>query len=458
MRDTHRWAREEFGDAGLGDSRRTQRLLKLASAFAECPAGAVTKVVNGAAREAAFRFVENEAIESTAIAAASHRAAARRMETTIEAIVPIDQTSLKLTDRVGKRGFGRVGTPTEGKSSRGFQVMTALGVGANGVTQGVLGQQWWARADFSPHSNRDRRSPEARESIMWRRAILQAHAVLKQESPDTNPWYQLDRGADGRALINLAVEHNLRITFRSAYSRTMTNGQYLHAFMRSQPVIGKYTLDVPARQERRARSTELLVRASPVELFISNKPSRRRSTVLLYCVHVRERVAPREGKRLEWFLLTTVPVSGLPDAMKVIRNYSLRWRVEEFHRAWKSSVCNIEQSQLRSDTAFKRWATIAAAVAARAERLKFQSRDAPDACATTELTRDEIDGAILLSETNKYSVGDNLTLEQAVRLIADVGGYVGKSSGGPPGTRVIQRGLERILPAAKVLAATRRCG
>ena len=37
------------------------------------------------------------------------------------------------------------------------------------------------------------------------------------------------------------------------------------------------------------------------------------------------------------------------------------------------------------------------------------------------------------------------TIAQAVRWIADLGGYTGKSSGGPPGSTTIGRGLERLM-------------
>jgi len=154
-----------------------------------------------------------------------------------------------------------------------------------------------------------------------------------------------------------------------------------------------------------------------------------------------------------------VPVHDFAAAMTVVHAYTRRWRVEDFHHAWKSGVCDIERSQLRSLSAFRRWATIAAAVASRAERLKTTSRSNPDVPALSELSRFEIDAAILLSETKRFKKGADLTLEQAVRLIADIGGYTGKSSGGPPGVKVIARGLIEVLAGARALKAyLRRSG
>jgi hypothetical protein len=45
------------------------------------------------------------------------------------------------------------------------------------------------------------------------------------------------------------------------------------------------------------------------------------------------------------------------------------------------------------------------------------------------------------------------TIAQAVRWIADLGGYTGNKSSGPPGSVVIARGLERLTIAVQVLQA-----
>lgn len=457
MHETQTWAREEFGGADLGDTRRTRRLIRIAAAYAERPRGTVTGVVaRPDEREGAFRFVENDLVDPEAIGAASYRATARRCASESELVVAIDQASLSVTDRIGKPGFGSVGT---GEMGRGIQVMTALGMRAGGgrITEGLLGQQWWAREEKSPDYRADRRPPEERESDLWRRTILQVEKTLAAAAPATRAWYQMDRGADSAAVLQLAVDSHLRITVRSAYNRTLGDGGHLHTSMRKRRPLGHYSLRIPKTRKRiRARSAAIAVRAGSVALRINDAKGRSVRTIELSCVHVRERRPPQRVERLEWWLLTTVPVETFDDALEVVRNYTARWRIEEFHKAWKSGVCNIEKSQLRSASAFKRWATISAAVAARAERLKTRSRTEPEQPATVELSRDELDAAILLSKRASLAPGDELTLVQAVRLIADLGGYTGKSSGGPPGTRVIQRGLEQVLTVAGVLQTLRR--
>lgn len=101
-----------------------------------------------------------------------------------------------------------------------------------------------------------------------------------------------------------------------------------------------------------------------------------------------------------------------------------------------------------------RWATLLAAVATRVERLKRLARSSPDLDASEELTSTEIAALVLLKRKRKTAnekVPERPNIETATRWIAELGGYTGKSSGGPPGSITITRGLERLALAAEIL-------
>jgi hypothetical protein len=66
------------------------------------------------------------------------------------------------------------------------------------------------------------------------------------------------------------------------------------------------------------------------------------------------------------------------------------------------------------------------------------------------MTSHELLAIRLLLGHTKRSAGE-VTLGQAVSWIAELGGYTGAHSGGPPGTATIKRGLERIAPVALAL-------
>jgi hypothetical protein len=464
------WARQEFGAAQLGDPRRTERAVELAARAVERPRGTVTGVVQGeAAREAAFRFLSNAHVGVGALARSSHGATIERSRDERMVFVALDQCSLGLTDRLGKKDFGPVGTkPSAGV--RGLQAMTALAINESGRVLGVCGQRWWRRSDEkSPRFTRDKRPVHQRESSLWADVIDDVEERVFQARASVKPWYQLDRGGDAGPTLLKAVQEQLHLTVRAAYDRNLADDEEdyvrLHSAIAAEKPIAYFAHYLrPAAAKRMGHSPlrprRLAIRVRAVTLAVTDygprpKKGERQQAVDCWAVSLREISPPPGARRLDWLLLTTYPVGSVQAALKVAWGYSLRWRIEEFHKTWKSGACNLESSQLRSSDAFQRWATLLAAVAARIEHLKQAARHLPGTPALDYASRDEVDGAIVLTERCKWKLGQKLTIEQFVLLVANIGGYTGRSSGGPPGSIVIARGLDRVTAAAAGLAAVR---
>ena len=457
------WAEQECGDADLGDKRRERRLVRVAAGALRGPTGTITGTFKGTAeREAAFRFVENESVDVAAIAEASYSSTARRCAEASWVSVPVDQTSLSVRDTDGTRGFGPIGSHASYVAT-GVHVMNTLAVGRDGATVGLLDQQWWVR----PPKKRGRRSHDGRplherESHCWVKALAAAKHRIETHAPSCTPWFQLDRGGDCRGVLAHAVDNDILLTVRAIGNRRLNhaNGRVgeLAPSLRARPVAGHYFVDVPARPSRVARRARLAIRfmQAPIALKVSKK---RRRVVVVGAVMVTEIQPPRGQEPLRWILLTTRVIRSFVDALHVVAAYTGRWRIEDFHKAWKSGACDIEASQLRARTHFQRWATIMAAVAARIERIKHLARTEPNKPASEEFSRDEIDAAILLRKelaTIPYDLGDTPTVGELIRWLADFGGYMGSKRSPPPGTVVIARGLDYITPAAHALAAMRK--
>lgn len=443
------WAEEEFGHAELGDRRRVDRVVRLASRIAMAPAGTVTAVVSTSAeREGAFRLLSNPRVSAAALADATHRAAVRRAKEYPWVYVAVDGSSLSLTDRVGGREVGCIGAWKD--RAWGLLVVSALAVSPDGTPLGICGQQWWARTQRS--TRKDSRYPMQGELRYSLELFEQVHARFAEEAPEVVPWYQFDRGFDAWAILQLAHRLNARITVRATFNRQCREHrraprEWLFDAAQRAPLLGSYELEIPAKGAEPARIGRIEVRACRVtlELRVARK---RREYVPMNLVYAKE---VRDKQPLQWLLLTTAPVESFADALAVIDGYTARWRIEEFHRAWKRGVCNVEDTQLRSRQAIIKWATLHAAVAARAIRLAYLARERPDESASIEFTQWEIDAVIALLRPKGAKRGEVPSLGQMVRWIADLGGYVGKSSGGPPGPTVIARGLSKVEVAALAL-------
>lgn len=470
------FARQHFGHAELGDRRRTRALVELVAKLARKPAGRITRAFQSAAlRERAYRFVENGAVHVGALIAALAQAVASQLKALSMVYAVVDGSSLTLADPQGRKDFGQVGTHRQG--ARGLKVITAYAVSLAGVPLGVLWQTYWARIKrvrrASKSTDNRCRKVSAKETQRWL-------DVIQDAAHHTDPvklWFLVDREGDSRVILSALAALGSRFTVRSSWNRLLVAGKnggrrYLRPVMVKAPVIATYTVNVPAAHRRRARTARMRVRATRVQLLLRDRWADT-STVLELNVAwaVEVGTSPRGEEPLDWMLLTNAPVGNTEEVRAVIRSYQARWRIEDFHKAWKSGRCNVEDTQLHSMHAATIFAVMHAAVATRAERLKHLARNSPDQLATPELTGDEREAVAALAydmlneplapggrRQSKLTPPDpaTMTIGEAVAWIARLGGYTGKSSGGPPGTIVISRGLEDVLVAARAIAASRR--
>ncbi len=466
MQSAEAWAELEFGEAELGDERRTRRLVRLAAEVATRPAGTVTRACrSSASREAAFRLLENGAVRPDSVRAAALRATAKRCAGRERVVVAVDATALTLTDSKQSKGLGGVGS--WGAGARGMHAMSALAMADDGSTLGLCAQRMWVRGRRSVHGDRHV-AGQSSETAHWLHSLLTVHSTLVESAPGCQPWFQLDRGGDCWQVLSLARGLDLLLTVRATHDRRVgDHDQRLWAAVAGARVIAKQRLAVRARPPRRrnerdgrrhrfkvvihrdqARIAKVEIRAAKIELVLS-RPGGRGFPTTFHAVLVRE-VGHRGNDAVEWLLLTTHPIDTRAQVLEVVRGYCLRWRVEEFHRVWKRGLCRVEDTQLRSRDAIFKWATLLATVATRAMRLTQLARTTPDVPASTELSKTEIEALIALREPKGVPKRDSLTLAQAVRWLADVGGYTGPSNG-PPGATVIGRGLHDVLLVARAL-------
>jgi hypothetical protein len=464
------WAVQEFGGAKLGDPRRNRRLITVATKAARRPAGTVTGVFSaGAQREAAYRLIESDAVDREAIASSAYAAAARRSAKYSDVIVPIDGSSLNLRDPAHRRGLGPVGTRCKG--AQGLLVMSALALSLAGTPLGLLDQHYWTRSATAPKkprrrrgSKHDKRPREQRESFLWVDAMRRVNARLSADAPTTRAWYQLDRGGDCLTVLTEAADTGLHVTVRAVHDRCLRwpdgrDGRLLPSML-SEPILGSYAVDVPKRSNQIQRRAAMAIRVARMPLLLRIGKSKRR-IVEVTVVLATEQNPPQGQSPLRWLLFTTHDVRTLADAMEVVSAYSWRWRIEDFHKTWKSGACDIESTKLQSKAAILRWVTIMASVAARIESIKHAARNTPELPATEQFSRDEIDAAILLYKDGvtkirvPYQLGDTPTIAEVTAWIASLGGHMGNLKTRPPGASVIHRGLVLVAGAALALAAQR---
>lgn len=424
----------------------------MAARAAASPAGRVTQVFTDAGeREGAYRFLENEQVAAAAILSAAAHATAKRAWGQPFVHVPVDGSSLRLPDPKGIRGVGSVGTRTAG--AHGLKVMNAVVVGADGTPLGLGHQIWWSRPTRRARRHRHQRSIRHKETRHWLEAIEGVQTAWAAAGSPCPLWFQLDREGDFRELLEFMANSSDWVTVRSGQDRRVRDhrGKRLKVLMREAPLLGQFRLSVPGSEHRRARTATISVRVREVTLKLRDKQRGGTREVRLGAVLAREsRTTPRDEAPIEWLLLTNRSAVTFDDALAVVQGYAQRWKIEQFHRCWKST-CRVQDTQLRSVDAIIRWATLLACVAMRIERLRDLARNSPDEPATIELASYEIE-ALMWVRANKEPPSTEVpTIRQAVYWIAQLGGYTGKSSGGPPGAATLGRGLQSLESAATLV-------
>jgi hypothetical protein len=69
--------------------------------------------------------------------------------------------------------------------------------------------------------------------------------------------------------------------------------------------------------------------------------------LFLTVIHATERTRPKDREKIEWKLLTDLPVLSRLDAIEKLEWYAQRWKIETFHKILKSG-CRAEEAKLRT--------------------------------------------------------------------------------------------------------------
>src|SRR4029453_4439372 len=345
LADEHAWAITEFAEAELGDARRTQRVIALATPLAQRPGASLPEACsNSAMLKAAYRFFDTPAIEPQDLLDSHIGATLPRVAAVPLVLAVQDTTELDWTAHPATTGLGPRGHPAH----RGLHVQTTLAFTPDRVPLGVLAQQVWARdpADVGKRATRKQRPIAEKESQKWLtsvEAVRAAHGAC----PQTRFVSVGDREADVYDLLAVERPAGVDLLVRAAWDRCVTHPErYVWATVATCPVEATYTVQVPRRGTQPPRTALLAVRWCPLTLCPPRHRKRERLPALpLWAGQAVEEPPPAGTPPIEWLLLTTCPVQSVAEALERVDWYACRWGVEVWHKILKSG-CRIEARQL----------------------------------------------------------------------------------------------------------------
>ena len=158
---------------------------------------------------------------------------------------------------------------------------------------------------------------------------------------------------------------------------------------------------------------------------------------------VAKEIDPPAGSTpVEWRLLTNRTAETLAEVAELIDWYRARWEIEILFHILKNG-CRIESLQLRTIDGLQRAIALYLIVSWRIAMLMRFGRTCPDLPADLFFDPDEWHAAYLLNK--KKPPADPPTLNQVLRLVAMLGGFLARKGDGEPGVKTIWIGLQRVM-------------
>lgn len=368
---TEDWAKRLFGHAQLNDQRLTHRLVQIGCQISEHAGKSIVGSCAGdtAKVEGAYRFIRNERVDAQAIGESGFVATVEQCQKHETILALEDSTTLSYKHAVREQ-LGHL-SGTRDSKNKGFWVHNVLALSAHTEqTIGLLEQSYWIRDPKQYGCSRDRkkRAYTEKESFKWENASRRIAQRLGDKMADVISV--CDREADIYDYLYYKQNHSQRFIVRASHNRGVANDyeglfeQAVHA-----PVLGYYEVNIPQKGGRKARTAKMELKACAVEMTspqrLSNTPERIHANLV-----VAQEVDSDEQQPLRWLLLSSEAIDSYKQARQITRYYELRWRVEDFHKVWKSGGTDVEELRLQQPDHIERMAVIMAFVAVKLLQLR----------------------------------------------------------------------------------------
>lgn len=453
------WAAHEFARAPLPDQRLVSRLISMATDFALQPTASIPQACGSWAKtKGAYRFFDHDGITPEDLLAAHVQATLQRAAAHPLVLCVQDTTSLNYSTHPQTKGLGPIGNNRD--KTIGLFLHSTLALTPTGQPLGLLHAQNWTRSTktFGRSSQERNRTPrDQKESQKWIESFTACQRLAAQ-APATTLVSVADREGDLYDLFAAALAPtdapHVHLLVRAQHDRQVAQAQkYLWDFLAAQRVGGRLKVKVPGKAGQPGRLATLSIRFASVTL---RAPCLKEAQppLTLWAVEARETRPPQGATPICWRLLTTLPVETFQAAVEKVRWYAQRWQIEVLHKVLKSG-CQVEQRQLETAARLQRVVMVDLIVAWRVLGLCKAGREMPTGLASGWLSAEEWQALWCYTQEQAKPPRRPPTLRQAVRWIAQLGGFLGRRRDGDPGPIVVWRGLQQLRA---ITAAWRRFG
>ncbi len=415
-----------------------------------------------AATKAAYRFLDNDRVNEQKILAGHFHATRQRFASADGLILVLHDTTEFSYTRNDTQAIGQTrnvasGHPDKAGRQRmhtvcGILMHSSLVVTRDGLPLGLAAIKLWTRKKFKgvnalkgrglhggKHSVNTSRIPiEEKESYRWLENVRQSTQTLGEA---TRCVHIGDRESDIYELFSECESQTTKFVFRTCVNRRSGEGeQTVTKMMKNQRVQAVHRVEVRDR-EGKPTSALLELKYHRLQICPSVEKQKRYPNLTLTVIHAQERGQPQDRDPIDWKLITNLPVRNKAEVIEKLDWYSLRWKIETFHKILKSG-CRAEDSKLRTAQRLANLIAILCIVAWRVLWLTMVNRCSPNLPAQLVFTETEIQLLDHLVPMKDGSQGK--TIGPYIIRLARLGGYLNRTRDAPPGNMVLWRGMTRL--------------
>ncbi len=453
--DSENWSKNEFHDAQLGDKRLTARLIQSAKDQAKKPGLAFSPAVEGDWKKTKgyYRMIDqpdDSALTMENILQPHKKRTMQRMKDQKIVLCIQDGTDINYSNIPTCEGLGVIGQNQTNALSKGLHLHSTIAVTDNGLPLGIIRAECTApKLKEKKDKKKSANLPiEQKKTFCWLQSGRDCQQ-MKAHLPNTTLINVMDREGDFFVVFDDQRSNSKMVVLlvRARYNRKTSEGEKLFDSVKNSPSQGKIEIKVPRQSARPKKSKQKLRKARPkrtavvsvhycpVELNPPSTPSNKgKEPIFLWVICISEICPPNDQEPLEWFLLTTIKIETAEDAKQCIKWYCLRWRIEDWHRVMKSG-CNIEERGHKKAERLKRSLAINMVIAWRIMLMTLLGREVPEL--SPEVVFTDIEVEVLKKYLKKNSP---LTLGEAIRIVAKMGGYLDRKCDLSPGYQIMWRG------------------
>ena len=405
--------------------------------------------------KAAYRFLSNLRVDEATILAGHFQATRERFESAAGAILVLHDTtefsySRESTEPIGILHKSFAGMDKKGRPRLhtvcGISMHSSLAVTAEGLPLGLAAIKFWTRSKFKGTNalkkkvNPTRVPIESKESIRWLENLKQSTELLGDPSRCIHIG---DRESDIYELFCAAQEGGTKFLLRTCVDRLAGDGQHtIGAAMRGIKVKALHQVEV---RDAKGTVSEATVGVKYHRLRVHPPIGKKKDypPLMVTVIYAQETSTPKGREKIDWKLITNLPVRSRREAVEKLAWYAMRWRIETFHKILKSG-CRAETSKLRTAERIVNLIAVFCILSWRIFWMTMMNRVAPNASPLVALTRMETHLLDTLIPDTPANRRRQPTLAPYLTKIARLGGYLARTKDPPPGNTVMWRGLSRL--------------